>query len=189
MCSCSSRADASPYSLSWFSPISAGAVWSIEPYRWRSAGILGKTISWGLSGGAGAPVGWTQITKNATSKAQLRLAIAETQSLRPIALADDSQYHVLTNITALRTDWAAYMFDSAADRAAGFAFFFRRPHAAQASMVAGLRGLTGGASYSVERFVGYEKAGLPEKMAGAALTALRVALPQKGSLLLRWKRQ
>jgi len=94
--------------LSWFAPISAGAVWSLEPYRWRSAGILGKTISWGLSGGAGAPVGWTQIMTNATSKVQLRLAIAETQSLRPIALADDSKYHVLTNITARRTDRAAY---------------------------------------------------------------------------------
>jgi len=79
-----------------------------------------------------------------------------------------------------------YMFDSAADRAAGFAYFFRRPHA---SMVAGLRGLMGG-TYSVERFTNsYEKAGQPEKMAGAALAALRVALPQKGSLLLRWKRQ
>jgi len=36
--------------LTAFAPISAGGVGGWDPYTWRSSGVVGRTISWGVSG-------------------------------------------------------------------------------------------------------------------------------------------
>ena len=47
---CLANSSAGPGSYRSVAPISSGAVWDVDPYNWRTAGVFGKTISWGLAG-------------------------------------------------------------------------------------------------------------------------------------------
>lgn len=178
--------------LTQLAPISSGAVWDVDPYNWRSAGVFGKTISWGLAG-------WQRILANETLVDELKQAVAETKSLRPYAFGD---YYPLTNTTSSLADWAAYQFHLPAgttpppvgdkDEArnvpadSGFAVYFRRPAAAASTMPAGLLALDAQSQYDVTMFHGYTASGPPATHTGAELTQLDVALPPNSCVLLRY---
>ena len=176
--------------LTQLAPVSSGAVWGIDPYNWRSAGVVGKTISWGLTGGACG--GWQSIMRNATAIAQLKLAVAETKSLRQFAI--DGDYFPLTPTTIALTDWAAYQFHK--PRACpkpgvcmgnnGFAMFFRRHEAEQTSMPAGLLGLSPSAHYDVVTHHGFAPDSAPTTYSGEELSKLAVELGKGESLLLTY---
>ena len=178
--------------LTQLAPISSGAVWDVDPYNWRSAGVFGKTISWGLAG-------WQRILANETLVAELKQAVAETKSLRPYAFGD---YYPLTNTTSSLADWAAYQFhlptgaspppvgdkDEANTAAAdsGFAVYFRRPGATASTMPAGLLALDAQGKYDVTQFLGYTARGPPTTHTGAELMKLDVVLQPNSCVLLRY---
>lgn len=174
--------------LTQLAPISSGAVWDVDPYNWRSAGIFGKTISWGYSG-------WQRIIANATLVAQLKLAIAETKSLREFELED---YYPLTHTTLDLSQWAGYQFHRPPKRyiwsstiqttEAGFAMYFRRPSSSVTSMVSGLLALADEGKYEVSMFHGYQISGPVTKYSGTELSSLRITLEPNQSLLLRYRR-
>ena len=176
--------------LTQLAPVSSGAVWGIDPYNWRSAGVVGKTISWGLTGGACG--GWQSIMRNATAIAQLKLAVAETKSLREFAI--DGDYFPLTPTTIALTDWAAYQFHKPQECPKpgvcmgnnGFAMFFRRHEAEQTSMSAGLLGLSPSAHYDVVTHHGFAPDGAPTTYSGEELSKLIVKLGKGKSLLLMY---
>lgn len=178
--------------LTQLAPISSGAVWDVDPYNWRSAGVFGKTISWGLAG-------WQRILGNDTLVAELKQAVAETKSLRPYAFGD---YYPLTNTTSSLSDWAAYQFHlptstfrpliqdrdgthiAAAD--SGFAVYFRRPAATASTMPAGLLGLGAQTKYVVTLYHGYTVSGPHVIKTGAELTQWDVELRANTCVLLRY---
>ena len=174
--------------LTQLAPISSGAVWDVDPYNWRTAGVFGKTISWGLAG-------WQRILANATLVRQLELAIAETKSLRPFMLED---YYPLTHTNVDLTQWAAYQFhrgDGEEAGEAGFAMFFRRPNSLEPTMVAGLLALTDDAKYSVTMHHGYEASGPAVTKSGQELALMPIELDangparsHNGCVLLRYTR-
>ena len=177
--------------LTQLAPISSGAVWDVDPYNWRTAGVFGKTISWGQAG-------WQRILANETLVHQLELAVAETKSLRPFML-DDSDYYPLTHTNVDLTQWAAYQFhrpSSAADGSgeAGFAMYFRRPGSPQPTMAAGLLALTADVKYSVTMHHGYEASGPAVTKTGQELALMPIALDandparsHNGCVLLRYE--
>ena len=180
--------------LTQLAPISSGAVWDVDPYNWRSAGVFGKTISWGLAG-------WQRILGNDTLVSELKQAVAETKSLRRYAFGD---YYPLTNTTSSLSDWAAYQFhlptgesslavedkDETIDPTAGsgFAVYFRRPAATASTMPAGLLALDIHSKYDVTLFHGYTASGSPVTKTGAELTQWDVALEPNACVLLRYEK-
>ena len=177
--------------LTQLAPISSGAVWDVDPYNWRSAGVFGKTISWGLAG-------WKRILANDTLVAELKQAVAETKSLRPYAFGD---YYPLTNTTSSMSDWAAYQFHLPTDSSvphiggkdgidtaaadSGFAVYFRRPSAAVSAMPAGLLALDAQSKYDVKLFHDYTASGQVTKT-GAELTQWDIVLQPNTCVLLRY---
>lgn len=178
--------------LTQLAPISSGAVWDVDPYNWRSAGVFGKTISWGLAG-------WERILANDTLVAELKQAVAETKSLRPYMFGD---YYPLTDTTSSLRDWAAYQFhlppgashpliggkdgtDTAAAES-GFAVYFRRPAAPASTMPAGLLALDAKSKYDVTLFHGYTASGPQVTKSGAELTQWDVVLQPNTCVLLRY---
>jgi hypothetical protein len=101
-------------------PVSSGAtcghdtISAIQPYEWRSAGVVGKAISWG-------PVTWRAIMSDGEQLALARAAVAETKRIRPIGIAGD--YYPLTEITASPSVNVAYQFHH---RNEGFVYAFHR---------------------------------------------------------------
>jgi hypothetical protein len=167
--------------LTQLAPISSGAVWDVDPYQWRTAGVFGKTISWGLKG-------WRRILANETLVSQLELAVAETRSLRPFMLED---YYPLTHTNTNLSQWAAYQFhrgNGAEGGEAGFAMYFRRPESTEPTMAAGLLALTADTKYTVTLHHGYVASGSPKTMTGRDLIAVPIALEQNGCVLLRYAR-
>jgi hypothetical protein len=171
--------------LTQLAPISSGAVWDVDPYNWRTAGVFGKTISWGLAG-------WQRILGNETLVGQLELAVAETKSLRPFMLED---YYPLTHTNIDLAQWAAYQFHrpsstpsttTGGSGEAGFAMYFRRPGSPQATMAAGLLALTTGAKYTVTLHHGYVASGPATTVTERELAAMSVVLEPNGCMLLRY---
>jgi alpha-galactosidase len=156
--------------ISGFVPISAGAVLDWHPYAWRSAGIVGKTISWGLEG-------WQALLSQPTDMELLRQAVAETQRLRPAAIYGDC--YSLTPIRSDESIWAAYQYHCSGPTAtgtaactanSGFALAFRRLQALDDSLALGLHGIIAGATYNVSVFVeSYAPTSPPSLVSGSAL--------------------
>ena len=173
--------------------ISSGAVWDVDPYNWRTAGVFGKTISWGLAG-------WQRILGNETLVGQLELAVTETKSLRPFMLED---YFPLTHTNVDLAQWAAYQFHRSSSTPstttgmsgeAGFAMHFRRPGSPQPTMAAGLLALTADVKYSVTMHHGYEASGPAVTKTGQELALMPIALDandparsHNGCVLLRYE--
>ena len=79
-CPSAEASQATSMGVSLILPISSGATCggstgAIDPYEWRSAGVVGKAISWG-------PATWEAIVADATLLAQARAAVAETKRIR-----------------------------------------------------------------------------------------------------------
>jgi hypothetical protein len=109
--------------LAHFAPIASGAVWGISPYAWRSSGITGKTITWGLDG-------WRQVMNRPGYADTLRSAVAETLSLRPFVETGD--FYAIAPVTNDPAAWMGYQFHRAphtASGGSGFMMLFRRCHA------------------------------------------------------------
>ena len=158
--------------LSAWVPLHGGAVWSAEPYRWRSAMSTGVSL-YGDIQGEGWPV------------AQTREALAELRRLRPLLLAD---YYVLNPVTTAAHDWTAYQFNDP-QAGAGCALFFRRHDSRFPTFAALLRGLDPNASYEVIKREGYAETSR-ETMSGPELTDLVVTIHDRpASLLVEYSRK
>ena len=180
-CSCSSAQEPAALQsmsvgLSLFAPVSSGAVCDTDAFSWRSAGVVGKTISWGEEG-------WRRILASPTKSAELRLAIAETKALRQLALEGD--LYPLTPVDPLTTTWTAYQFHRP-EHGDGFAMFFRNPDCEAASMTAGLRGIDPNASYAVQLHYNYTATGPPTTWTGNELAVMNVGISRASSLLLKY---
>jgi hypothetical protein len=146
-----------------------GAVWSAEPYCWRSAMSTGVSL-YGDIQGEGWPI------------AQTREALAELRRLRPLMLAD---YYPLNPVTTAAHDWTAYQFNDPGT-GAGCALFFRRHDSRFPTFEAHLQGLDQNAGYEVIKREGYAETSR-ETMSGQELTALVVTIHDcPGSLLVEY---
>ena len=172
--------------LTSFAPVSGGAVFGWGAYAWRSAGVVGKAISWGLAG-------WQALAASADDMALLRAGVAETVRLRDAALRGD--FYALTPITNAAGVWAAYQFHCDAALVAecraggptrGFVMAFRRAGAPAPALAAGLRRIPAGGSFRVTwRVDGYNVSDARE-MPGAELAQLQLALNETGSVLVEY---
>lgn len=111
--------------LAHFAPIASGAVWGISPYAWRSSGITGKTITFGLDG-------WRQVLNRPGYSDMLRQAVSETQALRPYV--EIGSFYALAPVTNDPAAWMGYQFHRSGagavpDGGDGFMMVFRRCHA------------------------------------------------------------
>jgi alpha-galactosidase len=150
-------------------PLQSGAVWSAEPYRWRSAMATGASL-YGDIQGEGWPVAAT------------KAALAEARRLRPFMLAD---YYCLSPVTTEPHDWSAHQFHDPG-AGAGYALFFRRHESPFPIFEAQLRGLEAEATYEV---VMHAETGETsrEAMSGEKLARLVVTIPVRpGSLLVEY---
>ena len=126
-----------------------------------------------------------------------RQAVAETKSLRPVALHDQAEYYPLdyggspyrwpdgiTEIMPTNNTWAAFQYH--APGLGGFAFVFRREASPEAAYVLRLRALSADTRYTVELCYTYDcEAG--RAMTAAQLENFTVRLDQPASsLLLRY---
>jgi alpha-galactosidase len=158
-------------SLSVWVPLHGGAVWSVQPYPWRSAMSTGVSLYGDIAGEA-YPLPLT------------RQALAELRRLRPLLLAD---FYNLTPVTTAYHDWTGYQFHDPRS-GAGCALFFRRPESQFPTLEASLQGLDPAARYRVSRYETYDLAGETE-LTGAELAALTVTLPAGPScVLLEYRR-
>lgn len=157
--------------LSAWVPLHAGAVWSVDPYRWRSAMSTGVSLYGDIKGEA-FPVDLT------------RQAMAELRRLRPLMLAD---YYVLAPVTTALHDWCAYQYhDPLTD--SGFALFFRRPESPFATFEATLQGIDPEGRYSMTFSEGYNSAGR-RRVSGTELANLPVTLPTApGCVLVEYRK-
>lgn len=176
--------------LSQFLPIHNGMASSWEPYHWRSTGVVGKTIYWG---GAG----FAHLLANASARQTAQQAVAETKSLRQIALHDDAEYYPLhygrrgktwpdgtVEIVPTNDSWAAYQYH--VPSLGGFAMVFRRESSPNADFGLSLNGLGSETRYSVRRCFDYSCTEA-QLMVGAALHNFSVNLLPASSLLLRYE--
>ena len=149
-----------------------------DPFLWRSAGVVGKTISWGESY-------WREVVSNAHNITRLKHAVTETKSIRVVALRGD--FYPLTAAFGLREEWAAYQFHVPGEQV--FTFYFRNEGCAtQPSMSALLQALDPNATYSVTKFTEYLADGPASNVSGADLATMPVSLPVAGSMLLKYVR-
>ena len=157
--------------LSAWVPLHAGAVWSVEPYRWRSAMSTGVSLYGDIRGEA-YPVDLT------------RQAMAELRRLRPLMLAD---YYVLTPVTTSPHDWLAYQFHDPVTES-GFALFFRRPESPFETLHAKLHGIDLEGRYSMSFCEGYNCSGR-RRLSGVELANLPVTLPTApGCVLVEYRK-
>lgn len=170
--------------LSSFAPISSGGVVASDPYTWRSSGIVGKTLDWG-------EVGWQTVASNPSAMAQLRLAVAETQRLRPVAIYGD--YYPLTPIAYDNTLWAAYQFHCSAGVSgcpssdAGFVIIFRRPQVAAGPFNLFLYQIELQGSYRVSWYnESYAETRTITNYSGFALAQQTIWLANSSSLLVEY---
>jgi hypothetical protein len=88
-------------------------------YAWRSAGVVGKAISWG-------PPGWEEIASNPAKLALAQAAVAETKRIRSRGIEGD--FYPLSSISLDMNVSAMYQFHRR-NQNDGFAMVFRRPSA------------------------------------------------------------
>ena len=166
--------------LTQFAPVSSGAVFGTDPFLWRSAGVVGKTISWGDSY-------WHEVISTAQNITRLRQAVAETKGLRPVALKGN--FYPLTAVYGLTTEWAAYQFNVPGEGGEGFAFYFRNEDCVeQSSMPTRLQALVPDAIYAVTKSTDYLPDGPAIRISGTELAVMPITLGVAGSMLLKYAR-
>ncbi|MBM3189590.1 MAG: hypothetical protein FJZ90_12805, partial [Chloroflexi bacterium] len=157
--------------LCCFMPLNSGPAWRTDPYYWRSANVAG-------------PVPYWDLRKGGYSREELRLAIAESQALRPYALGD---FWLLTENTIDPHAWAAYQYHRP-EQDDGYAVFFRRKDSPYRVLETALRGVLPNGQYVISYHHGY-LADAESRMSGAELQQLTMELAERDtSLLLRYRR-
>ncbi|MEN6302833.1 MAG: glycoside hydrolase family 36 protein [Armatimonadia bacterium] len=157
--------------LSAWVPLHGGAVWSAQPYPWRSAMATGASL-YGDIRGDGFPM---PLTKK---------ALEELRRLRPLMLAD---YYRLSPTTTDMADWSGYQFHDP-ESGSGFAMFFRRPESPRLTREAGLQALEPEAQYTIVARTGYEETSREVK-SGKDLADIMVTIAEApGSVLLEYAR-
>jgi alpha-galactosidase len=152
--------------LSAWVPLHAGAVWSSEPYPWRSAISTGVSLYGDVRGEGFPPM-------------QARQALAELRRLRPLMLGD---YYNLKPVTAEMHDWSAHQYHDPMS-SSGFAMFFRRAGSPFPTMEASLRAVEPESRYRVTISEGYNR--LERKnLWGQELAQLPVTLPNAPGCVL-----
>jgi len=158
--------------LGLYVPFSTGALWSFDPYSFRSA----------MAGG-GVPA-YLDLRDETLDRDQARAALAELKDLRPYFLGD---LYPLLPLTTSSTDWCAYQFHRP-DLGAGIALFFRRAESPYLSLRANLRAIDPAAQYEWAVLTDY---GQPDwrPIRGEDLAAARIDIEETpGSVLLRYRR-
>ncbi len=157
--------------LGLYVPLSTNALYSFDPYSFRSAMTAGVQC-------------YMDLRDPQLDRAQARAAIAELKELRKYYLGD---LYPLTPVTTLPTDWCAYQFDRP-DLRAGIALFFRRHASPYLGVEARLQALDPKAKYDWALTEDYS----PPKWhagTGAELAALQVHIAQApGCVLVRYRR-
>jgi alpha-galactosidase len=157
--------------LTLFAPLNAGPVWRSGPYWWRCASV-------------GGPVPYWDLRRSTDSREQCRLAVRESQELRPYALGD---FWLLTENSLARDQWAAWQFHRP-EHDDGCALFFRRDNCPSPAFEPSLRGIRRDVTYQVSFHAGYREE-RTEVMSGAQLAQVRIEIPERQkSLLLRYQR-
>lgn len=157
--------------LSAWVPLHGGAVWSAQPYPWRSAMATGVSL-YGDIRGDGFPV---PLTKQ---------ALAELRRLRPLMLTD---YYSLMPTTTDLADWSGYQFHDP-QSGSGFAMFFRRPESPMLTREAWLQALEPEAQYNVVARTRYEETSREVK-SGKELADIMVTIAEApGSVLVEYVR-
>jgi alpha-galactosidase len=154
--------------LSLYVPLHAAAVWSFDPYEWRSGATTGANLC---------------MDHRAANfnKAAARRILQETMNLRPLWLGD---YYPLTAINLDPSQWCAWQFDRP-DLGKGFAMYFRRPNSKYVTLESGLRALDPKAIYEVALLDSNKKKSLTGKELATMPITIRKA-PE--SLLLTYQR-
>ncbi|MFV2068626.1 MAG: hypothetical protein ACC645_16775, partial [Pirellulales bacterium] len=155
--------------LSLYVPMHSAAVWSFDPYEWRSVATTGANLS-------------MDHRSASFDRAAARRAIQETKDLRPLWLGD---YYPLAGIELDESRWCAWQYDRP-DLGKGFAMYFRRAKCRYVALESGLRGLEPGAIYEVT-FADSQK---KSTMTGKKLAAMPVMiLESPGSALIIYNKK
>jgi alpha-galactosidase len=158
--------------LGLYVPFHTGALWSFDPYSFRSAMT------------AGVPA-YLDLRDPALDRDQARAAIAELKRLRPYFLGD---LYPLLPITTSPTDWCAYQFDRP-DLGAGIALFFRRHESPYAALAAQLRTIDPDTQYEWGMTGDYAEPQW-QTTRGAELASLRVPIERRpGAVLLQYRQR
>ena len=157
--------------LSQMTSIFGAAAHGIDPYSWRSAGMVGKMLWWNAS--------WDAWMKVPASREQLRLAIAETISLRPYVIFGD--YCPLTTID-VDAPWAVYQVHrhTTVD---GYVMAFRRSKSTNASITVSLVDIVPDRQYTVTHKYDYT-ANATATMQGTTLANLTITLSAPSQCVL-----
>ncbi|MHB8957941.1 MAG: alpha-galactosidase [Pirellulaceae bacterium] len=154
--------------LSLYVPIQSAAVWTFEPYGWRSVATTGANIS-------------LDHRPSDFVSDDARKVIQETKDLRALYLGD---YYPLTEINTDEKQWCGWQFNRP-DLGRGLATFFRRAACPYAAMDCHLRGLDPLERYEVT-FVDTEE---HHVMSGAELSDLRVTVnTMPGTMLVTYRK-
>jgi len=153
-------------------PLSAGSLYSFDPYSVRSATC-------------GGLLPYFDLRQGTYDKEEARAAIAEVRELRPYFAGD---LYPLMPVTTSPTDWCAYQLDRPGE-GDGVALVFRRHESPYPAIDLQLRGVDEGARYEWSLAADYAQ---PQWQAGSGrdLRSLRVFIDQRpGSVILRYRRQ
>ena len=155
--------------LSLYVPLHAAAVWSFDPYEWRSVATTGANLS-------------MDHRSAVFDKKAAKRAIKETKELRPLWLGD---HYPLVGINLDESQWSGWQFDRP-DLGRGFAMYFRRPKCKYSALESGLRGLDPAAIYHVT----FADTGKKRTITGKELATMPVMIPKPpGSVLITYRKK
>jgi len=156
--------------LGLYVPFSTNALYSFDPYSFRSAMTAGVAC-------------YLDLRDPHLNREQARAAIAELKELRRYYLGD---LYPLTPVTTSPTDWCAYQFDRP-DLSEGIALFFRRHESPYPALDVELRGIDPAARYRWSLTSGYDRPRW-RSGSGAELARQRVVVGEApGPVLLRYR--
>jgi alpha-galactosidase len=156
--------------LGLYVPFSTSALWSFDPYSFRSTMCCGVPA-------------YLDLRDESLNRDQARAAIAELKELRPYFLGD---LYPLMAISTSSSDWCAYQFDRP-DLGEGMALFFRRHESPYLSVEARLEALDPKATYQYTVSSDY-KTPKPKRASGAELAVMPIEIGEApGCALLRYR--
>ena len=156
--------------LTPFMPLNTGPVWKTDPYWWRCASSGGPVVYWDLR-------------KQDYSIEECKLAVKESQELRPYILGDF--YHLTENNVDPKS-WVGWQYHRPVEDD-GYAVFFRRHDCPFSMMDASFRGVSPEKKYEVGYYYGYTL-DKKETLTGKELQNFSVSIPKKqSSVLIRYE--
>lgn len=158
--------------LGLYVPLHTAALWSFDPYSFRSAMTTGVPA-------------YLDLRSPDLDRPQARAAIAELKRLRPYFLGD---LYPLLPLTTSPTDWCAYQFHRP-DLDAGIALFFRRHQSPYATLEGSLQAIDPNARYQWAQREDYREP-IWRTTSGSELAHLRISIDQKpGAVLLQYRQR